>query len=91
MATRFMDNPQIVPEPRPEVHSGPPREALLGLLRLLDAEGYDFVTATPSTHRRVMARPELRAARSLRDVLGWSLPVAPGLIDPPIERALTGA
>lgn len=59
---------------------------MLALLRELDAAGYRFVTATPATHGRVLARPDRREARSLRDVLGWSLPfrpdaVAPGVLD----------
>jgi methylase of polypeptide subunit release factors len=44
------------------------------LLSLLRAAGYRFVTPTPATHARVLARePERRAAR-LIDVFGWSLP-----------------
>lgn len=49
-------------------------DALASLLRRLDALGYDFVTATPATHARIVARPDRRRARSLRDVFGWSLP-----------------
>lgn len=47
--------------------------ALLELLRRLDALGYDFVTVTPATHARVVARRG--RGRDLRDALGWSLPV----------------
>jgi methylase of polypeptide subunit release factors len=60
--------------------SDPADEALIELLRRLDALGYDFVTPTPATHERVVARPEMARARGLRDVLGWSLPFAPGLL-----------
>ncbi|MCR5880857.1 methyltransferase [Phenylobacterium sp. J367] len=49
-------------------------EALLSLLKRLDALGYDFVTPTPASHARVLARPAMAEARSVRDVLGWSLP-----------------
>ena len=49
-------------------------QSLLALLRRLDNEGYDFVTPTPATHARVLARPAPRTGRSLRDILGWSLP-----------------
>jgi len=49
-------------------------QSLLALLKRLDAEGYDFVTPTPATHARVVARPDRRTGRSLRDILGWSLP-----------------
>ena len=46
------------------------------LLGRLDALGYDFVTPTPATHKRVVKRTEKRAARDLRDIFGWSLPFA---------------
>ncbi|RAK50722.1 methyltransferase [Phenylobacterium deserti] len=49
-------------------------EPLLRLLEQLDAQGYDFVTATPATHARVLRRPGKALARDVRDVLGWSLP-----------------
>ena len=63
--------------------------ALLDLLRLLDASGYRFVTPTPATHARVIARCE--TARDLRDVLGWSLPFRPGTIDRRVEDLLRQA
>lgn len=50
------------------------RDALLRLLRVLDRDGYRFVTATPGTHARVVGRADRREARNVRDVLGWSLP-----------------
>jgi methylase of polypeptide subunit release factors len=55
-------------------------EALLELLQRLESAGYDFVTPTPSTHRRVLANRPGQTARTLRDVFGWSLPFAPGLV-----------
>lgn len=58
---------------------------LLDLLRRLAAEGYRFVTPTPETHRRNLARRPGARSRDLRDVFGWNLPFdsAPGadLID----------
>jgi hypothetical protein len=63
--------------------------ALLDLLRLLAAGGYHFVTPTPATHGRVIARHG--AACDLRDVLGWSLPFATGTIDPRVEDLLRQA
>jgi methylase of polypeptide subunit release factors len=48
-------------------------QALVELGRALEAASYQFVTVTPETHRRVLAR-EARRARDLRDVFGWSLP-----------------
>ena len=52
------------------------RDALLELLHALKVDAYHFVTPTPATHARVLARSSRRTARSLRDVLGWSLPFA---------------
>ena len=51
--------------------------SLLALGRALRDEGYTFTTVTPETHRRVEARAAAagrRAARTLRDVFGWSRP-----------------
>lgn len=48
--------------------------AALALLNRLDALGYDFVTVTPESHRRVLARETMRQAKDLRDIFGWSLP-----------------
>ncbi len=45
--------------------------ALVELGRLLRESSYQFVTVTPETHRRVLAR-DTRRARDLRDVFGWS-------------------
>lgn len=67
------------------------RGALLALLRRLDATGYDFVPTTPSTHARVVARADRQEARNARDVLGWSLPVAPGVLPVALEAALRNA
>lgn len=55
--------------------------ALFALLQLLRTRGYGFITPTPATHGRVVARPNRGEARSLEDVLGWSLPFAPDLLD----------
>lgn len=53
----------------------PAREqAAARLLGLLEAQGYDFVTVTPESHRRVVARPGMAWARDLRGIFGWSLP-----------------
>lgn len=66
-------------------------EALLALLRRLEADGYDFVTPTPLTHARVLARPEKQLARDLRDVLGWSCRFAPETLEPGILDLLQRA
>ncbi len=65
--------------------------ALLCVLDLLRERDYDFVTPTPATHARVLARPDRRVARSLADVLGWSLPFTPDLIDAELLAALRTA
>lgn len=48
--------------------------ALLELLGRLAALDYDFVPPTPATHERVIENRRGRPARTLRDILGWSLP-----------------
>lgn len=55
--------------------------ALIALLDQLGRRGYRFVTPTPETHARVTARRACRDARNLRDVMGWSLPFEPGILD----------
>ncbi|RYD59273.1 MAG: class I SAM-dependent methyltransferase [Sphingomonadales bacterium] len=62
--------------------------ALLELLETLYARDYRFVTPTPATHARVVARPGRRTASCLEDVLGWSLPFAPDLLDGETLRLL---
>lgn len=65
--------------------------ALSALLRLLETRRYRFVTPTPATHARVLARPDRRVARSLVDALGWSLPAPHGLLDAEVEQLLRAA
>lgn len=71
------------------------REALTGdeaahlrLLQTLEARGYDFVTITPESHRRVLARPSMREARDLRGVFGWSLPFGEEVVGPELFALL---
>jgi hypothetical protein len=52
----------------------PADAALLRLLEVLEQQHWDFVTPTPLTHARVLARRAGETARDLRDALGWSLP-----------------
>lgn len=59
------------------------------LLAALEERGYRFVTPTPATHARVIARRD--QARDLRDALGWSLPFSATTIDPEIVDLLRGA
>jgi methylase of polypeptide subunit release factors len=53
--------------------------ALVDLLRFLKRGRYRFITPTPATHARVVARKS--EARDVRDVLGWSLPFRADAID----------
>lgn len=65
--------------------------ALLDLLGHLQASDYRFVTPTPATHARVVARPDRRVARDLRDLLGWSLPFARDTANPVVVALLEAA
>jgi release factor glutamine methyltransferase len=59
----------------PEPHIAPEDRPLLDLGQALLQEGYRFITPTPLTHARVIARAS--RARTLRDVFGWNLPFDP--------------
>jgi SAM-dependent methyltransferase len=65
--------------------------ALLDLLKRLERQRYRFVTPTPASHARVIARPGKKQARHLRDMLGWSLPFEAGAIDAKVEDLLRQA
>ncbi|HEX8384519.1 MAG TPA: methyltransferase [Sphingomonas sp.] len=67
------------------------RDALLALLRHLDGTGYRFVTATPGTHARVVARADRRRATNVRDALGWSLPFARATVGDELFELLQAA
>lgn len=67
------------------------RAALAGLLDELKRRSYAFVTPTPATHARVIAREPGREARDLRDVLGWSLPFREAALDPVVIDLLARA
>lgn len=73
------------------VVTGSQDEALLALLHRLAERGYAFITPTPLTHARVVARTDRQRARSVRDVLGWSLPFRRGEIDGEVEALLDRA
>jgi methylase of polypeptide subunit release factors len=60
--------------------------ALSALLDALRERAYRFVTPTPATHARVLARKT--SANDLRDVFGWSLPFARDAIDAEIVQLL---
>ena len=67
----------------------PAVRALTALGHALSERGYRFVTSTPATHARVVARRT--EARDLRDVLGFSLPFRRGLIEPALLALLEEA
>ena len=61
-------------------------DPLAELGQSLRAAGYSFVTPTPETHRRVLAR---RAeGETLRDIFGWSRRFPPGALDGELSRLL---
>jgi precorrin-6B methylase 2 len=64
--------------------------ALLQLLIRLRDNRYHFVTPTPATHARVVARPDYMCARTVEDVLGWSLPFDPTIIPRWVYESLKG-
>jgi len=66
-------------------------EALHVLVAFLKARAYRFITPTPATHARVLARADRQRAADLRDVFGWSLPFARDLLDAPLLEALQAA
>jgi methylase of polypeptide subunit release factors len=67
----------------------PRQEALVFIGRWLRDRGYRFVTPTPATHQRVLARRD--EARDLRDVLGWNRAFAAESIDGALLDALRAA
>lgn len=66
-------------------------DALVALLAALRARDYHFITPTPATHARVIARASKSQARDLRDVFGWSQPFAEADIDADIVAKLRAA
>jgi methylase of polypeptide subunit release factors len=65
--------------------------ALHELIAFLKARAYRFITPTPATHARVLARADRQRAADLRDVFGWSLPFARDLLDASLLEALETA
>ena len=76
----------------PDTHVHPETDvradALVELGELLRDAGYAFVTVTPETHRRVLARSTARA-RSLRDVFGWNRVFDASLLGSDMHEALS--
>jgi methylase of polypeptide subunit release factors len=63
--------------------------ALIALGKTLQARGYRFVAITPTTHRRVLNRPE--GAATLESILGWNRPFEREAVDPVIFDLLEKA
>lgn len=61
------------------------------LVAVLKSRGYRFAAPTPATHERVLAREPGRMARTLTDMLGWSLAFEPGSVDAEVEALLEAA
>jgi SAM-dependent methyltransferase len=61
--------------------------SLIALGEWLKNANYRFVTVTPETHRRVLAR-HTRRARELTDVFGWNLPFDLDAVDPHVVDLL---
>jgi SAM-dependent methyltransferase len=79
-----MPLPSRVPDADPDA-------ALLALLGSLRDRDYRFVTPTPASHARVIARPGRRVARGLADIFGWSLPFDAGVLEPDLLNLLVVA
>jgi methylase of polypeptide subunit release factors len=69
--------------------NGDTDRALATLVAILKASGYDFITPTPTTHARVIARKT--RARDLRDVFGWSLPFSGDVVGPDLAELMVQA
>ena len=65
--------------------------ALVDILNRLGALGYEFVTPTPSTHRRVAARLTRARRGDLRDIFGWGRPFEPDDLDPRVLATMQAA
>jgi methylase of polypeptide subunit release factors len=65
--------------------------AMTELLRLLAAEGYRFITTTPLTHARVLARSAGPGRCVLRDAFGWNRPFRRDALPARIIECLDGA
>lgn len=66
--------------------NGDEDRALATLLAILKASGYRFITPTPLTHARVIARRE--RAHDIRDVFGWSLPFSGDVVGPDLAELM---
>jgi SAM-dependent methyltransferase len=65
--------------------------ALVELLGKLRTRGYRFITVTPKSHARVVARPGREQARTIEDALGWSLDFATHVLPDDVRNCLRRA
>lgn len=65
--------------------------ALLHLGRRLQADGYRFITPTPLTHQRVIARAGNSPAIDMRGIFGWSRPFEAQVFEAVERQALEQA
>jgi methylase of polypeptide subunit release factors len=69
--------------------NGDADRALATLIAILKANAYHFITPTPATHARVVARRT--RARDIRDVFGWSLPFSGDVVGPELTELMMRA
>lgn len=81
----------LVEKPGRFAATGTEAYALRRLLRHLQQTGYRFITPTPASHARVLARQPERLGTSAEEVLGWSLPFVVGNLDPALVDILAEA
>lgn len=65
-------------------------QALLALGRVILQSHYQFITPTPLTHQRILARA-VAPSMSLRDIFGWNRAFAPDAIDPALRQLMVDA
>jgi methylase of polypeptide subunit release factors len=69
--------------------NGDSDRALATLIAILKANAYHFITPTPATHARVIARHT--RAGDIRDVFGWSLPFSGDVVGPELTELMMRA
>ena len=65
--------------------------AVAALLEYLTEQRYSFVTVTPATHARVIARFRNKPAETLREAFGWNAPFAADLLPTDLMSGLRQA
>lgn len=64
---------------------------LVALLDALAERSYAFMSVTPATHARVLARAPERSGNGLTDIFGWSRPFTRDALDPELLTLLEAA